>query len=79
LSDGPVSNASTVGKENIISQGIGTVQISIKLKNKIEMVRAMLIKANVLKDLWAEAINTNVFLCNRCLPKTNDGKTPYEL
>ena len=39
----------------------------------------MLIKSNVPKSLWAEAVNTAVFLRNRCPTRANDGMTPYEL
>lgn len=39
----------------------------------------MLIKSNVSKGLWTEAINTTVFLRNRCPSKSNNGIIPYEL
>lgn len=45
----------------------------------VEMARAMLIKSNVPKALWAEAVNTAVFLRNKCPSKANSGVTPYEL
>lgn len=45
----------------------------------VEMARAMLIKSDVPKSLWAEAVNTAVFLRNRCPSKANNGMTPYEL
>lgn len=45
----------------------------------VEMARAMLIKSNVPKGLWAEAVNTAVFLRNRCPSRANNSITPYEL
>lgn len=44
----------------------------------VEMARAMLIKSNVPKGLWAEAVNTAAFLRNRCPSKANNGITPHE-
>lgn len=44
----------------------------------VEMARAMLIKSNVPKALWVEAVNTAVFLRNRCPSKANNSITPYE-
>jgi len=45
----------------------------------VEMARAMLIESNVPKGLWAEAVNTAVFLRNRCPAKANNSITLYEL
>lgn len=43
----------------------------------VEMARAMLIRSSVSKSLWAEAVNTAVFLHNRYRSKANNSITPY--
>ena len=46
----------------------------------IECATTMMIRKNVTKKLWGEAVNCAVFLLNRVLPPTsNKDKTPYEL
>lgn len=48
-------------------------------KTIVEMARVMLIQSNVPRELWAEAVNTAVFIRNRCPSRANNGFTPYEL
>lgn len=43
----------------------------------IEMARSMMVHANITPSLWAEAINTAVYIRNRC-PTKLQIKTPYE-
>lgn len=45
----------------------------------VESARAMLLNTNLPQELWAEAVNTAVYLLNRRPCKSNDNKTPYEL
>lgn len=39
LTNGPISNVSTAGKENLVSYGTGTVRINIKLHGKLKSVK----------------------------------------
>lgn len=45
----------------------------------VEMARSMMVHARVEEYLWAEAINTAVYLRNRCTTKQIKDKTPYEV
>ena len=45
----------------------------------VELARTMLLAKNLPKFLWAEAVNTAVYILNRTGPSNVDGKTPYEL
>lgn len=44
----------------------------------VEMARSMMVYANVKPTLWAEALNTAVYIRNRCPTKQLENKTPYE-
>ena len=44
----------------------------------VEMVRSMLADSELPKSFWAEALETAVYLRNRCSTKSVEGKTPYE-
>lgn len=44
----------------------------------VEMARCMLKSKGVLGDFWGEAVATAVYLLNRALTKSLQGKTPYE-
>lgn len=44
----------------------------------LEKVRSMLNDAKMQKKFWAEAVNTAVYLINRCPTRTLQGKTPEE-
>lgn len=45
----------------------------------VETARTMLLAKNLPKLLWAEAVNTAVYVFNRTGPSGVEGKTPYEL
>lgn len=45
----------------------------------VEMARCMLIQSKLPKSLWAEAINTAVFIRNRCPSKLLNEITPMEI
>lgn len=45
----------------------------------VEKARCMLFDANLQKDFWAEAVNTAVYVVNRCPAKGLNGKTPEEV
>ena len=47
-------------------------------RNLVESARSMLLDANLPKVYWAEAVNTAVYLKNRCPTKAVQGRTPYE-
>lgn len=42
------------------------------------MARCILLQGNLPQSLWGEAVNSAVYLRNRCATKTLEGKTPYE-
>lgn len=44
----------------------------------VEMARAMLTQADLPLSLWAEAINTAVYIRNRCPTKSLENTTPFE-
>lgn len=44
-----------------------------------ELARSMLLAKNLPKSLWAEALNTAMYMLNRTGPSSVDGKTPYEV
>ena len=44
----------------------------------VEMARCMLFEANFPNSLWAEMVNTAVYLRNRSATKSLEGKTPFE-
>ena len=43
------------------------------------MARTMMAESGVAQSLWAEAINTAVYLRNRCPTKVLNDVTPYEV
>lgn len=45
----------------------------------VEKARCMLFDSNLSKDFWAEAVNTAVYVINRCPAKGLNGKTPEEI
>jgi len=49
-------------------------------KNKIvmEMAKSMLFEKGLLRSFWAEAINTTIYLINRCPTKALNNQTPFE-
>ena len=44
----------------------------------MEMSRCMMFEKRLPKFLWAEAVNTSVYLLNRLPTKSVNGKTPIE-
>ena len=44
----------------------------------MESARAMMSHSNLPNQFWAEAVNTSVYICNRCPTSALDGVTPYE-
>ena len=52
----------------------------VERKNRtiLEMARSMLKSKEMPKELWAEAVDCAVYISNRCLTKSIDGKTPQE-
>ncbi|XP_070004873.1 intracellular protein transport protein USO1-like [Nicotiana sylvestris] len=53
----------------------------VERKNKAleEMARTMLIDSGIVKNFWAEVVNTAYYLVNRCMIRSLMNKTPYEL
>ncbi|XP_070020896.1 uncharacterized protein [Nicotiana sylvestris] len=53
----------------------------VERKNRTleEMARTMLIDSGIVKNFWAEAVNTACYLVNRCMIRSLLNKTPYEL
>lgn len=45
----------------------------------VESARTMIQARNLPLSLWAEAVNTAVYVLNRALSSTSNGKTPYEI
>ncbi|KMQ88628.1 retrovirus-related pol polyprotein from transposon tnt 1-94 [Lasius niger] len=45
----------------------------------VESARCMLTQANLPNSFWAEAINTANYIRNRCISKSLDAGTPYEI
>lgn len=50
-----------------------------EMRTVVESARTMLLESGLNKNLWAEAINTAVFVINRTGPSRIKNKTPYEL
>lgn len=50
-----------------------------KNRTLMEMARCMLTQSKLPISFWAEAVATANFVRNRCITKTLDDKTPYEL
>ena len=53
----------------------------VERKNKtiVEMAKSMMHEKNMPYAFWGEAVNTVVYLLNRCPTKTLDKKTPFEV
>jgi len=53
LSDGPLSNISTIRKESIVSRGVGTVRINVMLQSRIKLIKIneRIVRARVEKHL----------------------------
>jgi transposase InsO family protein len=49
-----------------------------KNKTIMEMARCLLLEKKMLNILWAEAVNTSVYLLNRLPTRALEDKTPYE-
>ena len=47
------------------------------IRTSVEMARALLAEARLGKEMWAEALNTAVYIINRMPTATLDGDTPY--
>lgn len=45
----------------------------------VELVRTMRLSKNLPKFMWAETVNTAVYILNRTGPNQVENKTPYEL
>lgn len=50
-----------------------------EMRTVVESARTMLLESGLNKNLWAEAINTAVFVINRTGPSRIKNKTPYEI
>ncbi|KAI5337601.1 hypothetical protein L3X38_016872 [Prunus dulcis] len=49
-----------------------------KNRTVVEMAKSMLHEKGISYDFWAEAVNTAVYLLNRCLTKSLKKITPFE-
>ncbi|KAM1578272.1 hypothetical protein ACFX1Z_039846 [Malus domestica] len=49
-----------------------------KNRTIVEMSKCMMIEKGVPFEFWAEAVNTSVYILNRCPTKSLDKKTPFE-
>jgi len=50
-----------------------------KNRTLIEAARCLLIQSGLSPSFWAEAISTANYVKNRCISRSTDGSTPYEL
>lgn len=50
-----------------------------EMRTIIESARTMLTAKNLSTKLWAEAVNTAVYILNRCLSFQTDNVTPFEI
>jgi len=50
-----------------------------KNRTLIEAARCLLIQSGLPPSFWAEAISTANYVKNRCISRSTDGSTPYEL
>jgi len=53
----------------------------VECKNRTleDMTRTMLIASGLVRNFWAEALNTSCYISNRCMIRPILNKTPYEL
>lgn len=49
-----------------------------EIRTIVESARTMLTAKNLPKKLWAEAVNTAVYILNRCLSSQTSNTTPFE-
>lgn len=54
-------------------------RIAIENRTNVESAMAMLHSKNLPEKLWAEAVNTAVYILNRSGPSSIDGKSPRSL
>lgn len=80
----------TVLKEYLLKKGIEhkfsveyTPQqngfIERDIRTVVEAARGMLHRANLPESLWPEAVNTAIYVLNRCINNSNQRETPFEL
>ena len=50
-----------------------------EMRTIVEMARTMIHSKNLDVNLWAEAVNTAVYIINRTYINDNNGKSPYEI
>ena len=50
-----------------------------KNRSLVNIARTMIIKSNLYQNFWAEAVNTECHVTNKCLIRVVLNKTPYEL
>ena len=50
-----------------------------EMRTIVEMARTMIHSKNLNVNLWAEAVNTAVYIINRTYINDNNGKSPYEI
>ena len=43
------------------------------------MAQIMLTKSNIANKFWKEVVHTTVYIKNRCMLRSHENKTPYEL
>ncbi|KAB2614462.1 hypothetical protein D8674_037516 [Pyrus ussuriensis x Pyrus communis] len=61
-------------KENLLSNEVA----ERKNRTIVEMAKCMMFKKKIPPEFWAEAVNTAVYVLNRCPTKALDKKTPFE-
>lgn len=49
------------------------------MRTIVESARTMLTAKNLPRKLWAEAVNTAIYILNRCLSFQTNNTTPFEL
>ncbi|CAL8090833.1 unnamed protein product [Prunus armeniaca] len=49
-----------------------------KNRTIVEMAKCLLLEKKIPLELWAETVNTSVYILNRCLTKALNKKTPFE-
>lgn len=50
-----------------------------EMRTIVECARTMILAKNLSQRLWAEAVNTAVYILNRCVSSISNEKTPFEL
>ena len=56
------------------------IMVLLRGRNKtiIEMAKCMMLKKGIPFEFWAEAVNTAIYILNRCPTKVLNKKTPFE-